>query len=237
MPDEKNGAGIHKDHRRRVRNNVLLSGADSLPDHGLLELMLFETTPRRDVNATVHALSDGFGISGALDWDAAERTQAIAGETSSRYLQTLGAVCERYIREARFSQTSFVSLFSARRFFMKNVDGSAPHVTLMALNDRLSEPRFFVYPSPERDDPELAQTVSRDVLSGQAGFLFVGFSHPGGFLVPQTWERDFIRRLFYVCALGGSYFAEAVIASEDGARGVSDMRLLPPATFLFRPTL
>ena len=236
MPGNKNDAGIHRDHRRRVRNNVLSSGADSLPDHNLLELLLFETTPRRDVNATVHALADRCGgVTGVLDWDAADRTRALAGETSSQFLQTLGAVCRRYLKEARYTELSFSSLFAARQYFTDNLGCRAQSITMMTLDDRLASPRFFVYPSPGEDDPALADTVSRDVLGGQTGFLFVGFSHPGGFLVPLPWETAFIRRMFNVCMLSGTFLAEAAISSEDGARNVSELRLLPPDTFLFRP--
>jgi DNA repair protein RadC len=48
-------------HRDRLRERFILSGADSLPDYELMELVLFAAIPRRDVKPLAKALIAKFG--------------------------------------------------------------------------------------------------------------------------------------------------------------------------------
>jgi DNA repair protein RadC len=48
-------------HRERLRDRLVKSGADSLPDYELLEVMLFAANPRTDVKPLAKDLLDRFG--------------------------------------------------------------------------------------------------------------------------------------------------------------------------------
>jgi DNA repair protein RadC len=48
-------------HRQRLRERFLTSGADSLPDYELLELLLFSALPRRDTKPVAKELIRRFG--------------------------------------------------------------------------------------------------------------------------------------------------------------------------------
>lgn len=48
-------------HRKRLRDQVLHSGATSLPDYELLELILFRAIPRKNVKSLAIALLETFG--------------------------------------------------------------------------------------------------------------------------------------------------------------------------------
>src|SRR3954454_12291487 len=48
-------------HRRRLRERVMQSGAEGLPDYELLEVLLFTHDPRRDVKPLAKALIERFG--------------------------------------------------------------------------------------------------------------------------------------------------------------------------------
>jgi len=53
-------------HRQRLRARFLNAGIDSLQDYELVELMLFNVIPRRDVKADAKRLVERFGSLGAL---------------------------------------------------------------------------------------------------------------------------------------------------------------------------
>jgi len=53
-------------HRDRLRARFLASGADSLPDYELLELLLFAAIPRRDTKPIAKALLKRFGSFGEV---------------------------------------------------------------------------------------------------------------------------------------------------------------------------
>ena len=48
-------------HRERLRQCLIAAGAENLPDHELLELMLFASNPRAKVESLVTELLDRFG--------------------------------------------------------------------------------------------------------------------------------------------------------------------------------
>jgi DNA repair protein RadC len=58
----------HKGHRERLRKRFLDNGLDSLADHEVLELLLFQYLPYRDTNELAHALINKFGsLANVLD--------------------------------------------------------------------------------------------------------------------------------------------------------------------------
>ncbi|MEE2946419.1 MAG: DNA repair protein RadC [Pseudomonadota bacterium] len=50
-----------KDHRKRLRERFMRSGATAVPDYEMLELVLFRAIPRRDVKPLARRLLDRFG--------------------------------------------------------------------------------------------------------------------------------------------------------------------------------
>ena len=58
---EKKPPSIHTGHRKRAKDEFLANGLSGLPDHRVLELLLFYSIPQGDVNPLAHALIDRFG--------------------------------------------------------------------------------------------------------------------------------------------------------------------------------
>ena len=53
-------------HRRRLRERMIATGAESLPDYELLEMLLFAANPQGDVKPTAKSLLAHFGGFGAV---------------------------------------------------------------------------------------------------------------------------------------------------------------------------
>lgn len=53
--------GIHDGHRKRVRESFLNRNIESMPEHEILELLLFYAYSRRDTNEIAHRLIKTFG--------------------------------------------------------------------------------------------------------------------------------------------------------------------------------
>ena len=64
----KINVGIHKDHRKRLKDQILKSGLKSCSDIQVLEWYLTYTIPYKDTNPLAHHLLDTFGsIAGVLE--------------------------------------------------------------------------------------------------------------------------------------------------------------------------
>ena len=70
--------GVHEGHRARLKQRFESEGLDGFQPHEALELLLFQSVARRDVNPLAHELIDRFGsFSGALA--AGEALAAVPG--------------------------------------------------------------------------------------------------------------------------------------------------------------
>lgn len=71
--------GIHDDHRKRVKARYLEFGAEVFDDYQLLELFLFYSNPRSDVNPLAHQLINQFGSLTAVMNASVEELTAVKG--------------------------------------------------------------------------------------------------------------------------------------------------------------
>ena len=73
----------HKGHRERLRSQIKARGLDGLPEHNVLEYLLFPLIPQRDTNELAHRLIGEFGsFSGVLD-AGYEQLRTVQGMTDT----------------------------------------------------------------------------------------------------------------------------------------------------------
>ena len=88
-------------HRSRLRDRFLKGGSDALPDYELLELLLFQAVPRRDVKPLARALLDRFGGFAATVGAEPSRLRGVEGVGDSvvATLKIVEASMHRALRE------------------------------------------------------------------------------------------------------------------------------------------
>ena len=98
MPEEKN---IHTGHRKRMKGEFLTRGLEGLPDHKVLELLLFFAIPQGDVNPLAHALIDRFGSLSGVFHATYEQLRAVkgVGENTASLILLIPALGGRYLQE------------------------------------------------------------------------------------------------------------------------------------------
>ena len=102
MKEEKEKAAArHKDHRQRAKHAFLLRGLEGLPDHQVLELLLFYAIPRRDVKDTAHELLEYFGsLSGVFHatFDQLLSVKGV-GENTATLIRLIPELGARYLAD------------------------------------------------------------------------------------------------------------------------------------------
>ncbi|MCK5129252.1 MAG: DNA repair protein RadC [Clostridiales bacterium] len=89
---------IHKDHRQRVYERLEKEGLGSFADHEILEILLFFTIPRKDVNPLAHKLLEEYGsISSIMDASINDliKTRGIS-KRSAVLLTMIPSILRRY---------------------------------------------------------------------------------------------------------------------------------------------
>ncbi len=89
----------HKNHRSRLRETFRKAGADGIPDHNILELLLFYSIPRKDTNELAHKLIAEFGSLNRVFDATYEQLLDIdgMGESSALLISMIPGICRRYI--------------------------------------------------------------------------------------------------------------------------------------------
>ena len=93
----------HVGHRKRLRERAVRTDLEGFQPHEVLELLLSETIPRKDVNPLAHALIDRFGsFSGVLNAGREELLQVPGvGERTADHL-SMQVSFFRYYRHDRW---------------------------------------------------------------------------------------------------------------------------------------
>ena len=98
---ERGAGGIHSGHRQRAKAEFLERGFNGLPDHKVLELLLFYAIPQGDVNPLAHRLVDHFGSLSGVFHATYEQLLEVKGigPNAAVLLQLIPAASARYLRQ------------------------------------------------------------------------------------------------------------------------------------------
>lgn len=109
----------HAGHRERLRDHFLESGVTGMPDHMILELLLFYAIPRIDTNVIAHNLINRFGsISRVFDASADELMQVDGiGKGAAVLIKFISALQGRYALDKFRPGMDFTSLKKAAELF------------------------------------------------------------------------------------------------------------------------
>ena len=133
MP-EKN---IHAGHRKRAKAEFLTRGLEGLPDHKVLELLLFYAIPQGDVNPLAHQLLDHFGSLSGVFTATHEQLKAVkgVGENTATLIRLVTAVGGRYLQDQVDMKDIFTESWQFRELFAPCFFGARNEMTYLACLD------------------------------------------------------------------------------------------------------
>ena len=201
MNDEKKtkAENLHKNHRANMRQVYYKSGLESLPDHTVLELLLYFGIPMKDTNETAHLLLERFGsFSAVLRADISE-LRSVKGMTENaaclismllplfrRYSDDLGKLKKAlsspddvadYIRPKFIDSTN-------ERLFAVFTDAS----------DRIIACRLICEGHLSSASFDFRSLVSA-CLETKASNVFLAHNHPSGIALPSADDIELTRNV------------------------------------------
>lgn len=130
MGENKNqNMNPHANHRARLRETFRKAGIDKIPDHNLLELLLFYSIPRKDTNELAHRLLSTFGSLDRVFNAPYERLLEVEGmgESSALLISLIPGLCRRYIessteKKINLSEPEKMTEYVASKFYGEKVE-------------------------------------------------------------------------------------------------------------------
>lgn len=186
---------LHQNHRARVRETFRKAGVDGMPDHNLLELLLFYSIPRKDTNELAHKLIETFGsLNGVFD-ASYERLAEVEGmgESSALLLSLVPGICRRYIegmtdkKKINLSTPEAVSDYLVKKYY-----GCKTEVFYMLCLDALGN---LINCCKLSEGSSGAVVVDKRImleaaLRNNADKIIFAHNHPNGIAVPSKNDLE-----------------------------------------------
>ena len=212
---------LHGGHRERMMQKFKQS-ADAMPEHEILEMILFYAIPRVDTNPIAHRLLRVFGSLSKVFSASAEELTAVdgVGERTACFLSLFGQVAKR-----AFSAPDALS--EIKRFsFNKN------KADLIEFFKGLTEEKFIIlmldkkynflshteFNDQHRDKvtaeiPEIALAFALH----KPTFAIIAHNHPSGNFMPSKEDDLATAKINAICALHRVTLIDHIICSDRDA--------------------
>ena len=216
---EEKAKNIHKGHREKVKQRYYESGLDSMPDHNILELLLFFGIPQKDTNPLAHELIDKFGsFSGVLEADFNDLRSVKGMTDSAACLLTLFLpVYKRYAKDLSKKRKVFKDAKDVadylRPLFLDTNNNERLYALCLDSQDRLVACR--VISDGDIDSSALdTRKLASIVLEVKAKKVILSHNHPNGSLVPSKADSIATQHTFELLRLLKVQLADHIIITD-----------------------
>jgi len=204
---------MHEGHRKRLTGKI--KNSDEPYEHELLEVLLFNACPRRNVNAEAHRLIDKFGsIAGVLQADIAELKEVEGvGESMAQYLSCLGKCLQKASGCGSFAvvrSTEEFRRFLSTRFFQAETD--ALETYCLDKDGRIR--RICRLSDGKRGEVGADEILKLNSVYKPYG-VFAAYYRAEGGCEPDAEDDKFVRMLHSACSVGGVRLYDYCIVSKD----------------------
>lgn len=215
----KRETNLHKGHRERLRGMVEKNGFSGMPDHMILEYLLFYTIPRTDTNPLAHRLIDRFGsISGVIDADEEELMSVKGvGKSTALFFKSIPMLIERYNADKGKERVDFSSVDKAGEFLVEYYRSKTEEeVTALFLDNSGCLISFDVlFKGTVNSSPFTPRKIAELAFKRRASSLILAHNHPSGKAEPSDEDLSGTRRILdSFIGLDLSVIAHIVVAGD-----------------------
>lgn len=214
-----NMSNVNKGHRNRMRERMLNDGLSGFQDHEILELLLFQSIPRKDTNKIAHTLLDKFGsLANVLD-ASPQQLMMVDGisQVTACNIAVLKEVWQRYRRCQAYKISlkgiadivRYTQLLIADSYVEKLVVVYVDHATRFLMKEE------YVSESNDSVSMDLKSVVSSAVRCNAAGVMLF-HCHIEGACLPSDEDYAFTERLYFALVSMNIMLLEHIIFNANG---------------------
>lgn len=221
----------HDGHRKRLRERANSTGLEGFQAHEVMELLLSETIPRKDVNPLAHELIDHFGsLAGVLDARKEELMQVKGvGERTAAHLALQVEILRYYQRDRwgekpRLNNRYEAGEYCTALFGRQQVEA----MRLVCLDVHKSVLASEVIAVGTVDEtPVYPRTVVEAALRYHAHSVILVHNHPSGEVEPSQGDVYVSAQVERALRLVNIDLLDHIIVAGDRYTSLCDMGLVP----------
>lgn len=217
-------------HRQRLKDRFLKTGGDQLADYELLELLLFQALPRRDVKPLAKDLLDRFGSFAGVATAEAALIRQVPGASDAVVvaLKTVAAAAERLARDELAAAPvlgNWDKLLKYCRTAMSREGREQFRVLYLNRKNVLIKDEVQWRGTIDHT-PLYPREVVRRALELQAAALIMVHNHPSGDPTPSQADIDMTRQVAEAAQSMGIVLHDHLIVAKSGHTSFRDMGYL-----------
>lgn len=210
---------VNNGHRARLRERMMKEGLSGFQDHEILELLLFQSLPRKDTNKLAHTLLNKFGdLAGVLN-ATPQQLMVVEGvsEVTACNLAVLKEVWLRY-KYSEQKKRSLKSLSDMIRYSREiMMDAYAEKLFAVYVDN---ETKFVYQEEFTSDSTQYVNLDSKNIVTtsmrvGAAGVILF-HCHVNGMCEPSDDDIRFTERLYFALASLDVMLLEHIIFNSSG---------------------
>lgn len=217
-------------HRQRLKDRFLKTGGDQLADYELLELLLFQALPRRDVKPLAKDLLDRFGSFAGVATAEASLIRQVpgAGDAVVVALKTVAAAAQRLARDELAAApvlSNWDKLLKYCRTAMSREGREQFRVLYLNRKNVLIKDEVQWRGTIDHT-PLYPREVVKRALELQAAALIMVHNHPSGDPTPSQADIDMTRQVAEAAQSMGIVLHDHLIIAKSGHTSFRDMGYL-----------
>lgn len=230
MGGAKKLPGIHAGHRRRVKDEFLANGLNGLPDHRVLELLLFYAIPQGDVNPLAHRLLEQFGSLSGVFHATHEQLMEVdgVGYGTAVLIRLIPAVAARYLQDNGSFDGQLISPWQFRELLLPLFFGQRDELAYLVCMDCKS--KLIATKKLGEGIVDAVQITTRKVLEAALGCnaarVVLAHNHVSGVALWSDADLDTTLRLKRLLREAGIELVDHFIIANDDMVSMADSGLL-----------
>ncbi|MDE7082129.1 MAG: hypothetical protein K2O89_00290 [Clostridia bacterium] len=207
---------MHEGHRQRMYDKLVSD--NTIFDHELLEILLFNGIPRKNTNPIAHELIDSFGsLAGVFDADIGQlQTIKGVGREVALYLKCVD-LCTKRIQMINAGIAVLKNFEDFKSFTAVRMRGRTEEVLefyCLEKNGKLK--RIFSYTDTESNKVEVRTSKIANVIATACPYgLLVAHNHLSGNSTPSANDNRFTAELQAICSINNVVLYDHCIYASD----------------------
>lgn len=207
---------MHEGHRQRMYEKLMRS--DSIYDHEVLEILLFNAYPRMNTNPLAHRLLDTFGTLNDIFKADVNELMGVegVGKNVALYIKLVG-LCMAKTDRAVTGITYLKSYADFKNFVALRLHAKSSEVLEFYLLEKSGKVKN-IYSYSDKDPGQVgvkSEEVARILSANKPYGLLVGHNHLSGNCAPSDADDRFTMELQVICSVNNVRLYDHCIFAGD----------------------
>ena len=214
-------------HRQRAKEQYILNRLENMPDHNILELILFYSIPRRDVKDVAYALMNHFDgdITRVFSADIEElKTVDGIGENSAVLISLFGEV-NKLLARSRNRDVKVLREYEETKQYVKNLlEGlTNERVLEITLSNSYEIISCHTVSSGTVNCASIEpKKIVEHAIKDNASSVILAHNHPSGSYMPSEDDIEFTRFIYNTLKAINITLKDHIIVGDNGALSMNN---------------